>query len=351
MDDKDSKSEKKEIQIFVTEEDKHGSEITKMSDFFGMYVSDIVDDLNGSASLETVTNMPVADLGIINEVLAKAKAIQSGGVDLIPDYDSLPKKIRDGLADGTYKLGESRQNEGNVRAVIVDSEGTRVKDITFKQVHKDSHSVDATRSITEQLQMRQIYKKLEDIEELQNYQIEAMREQDIIVPFLSARDFVVRAQSTGVFSKQEELLEKATEKISDASNAVYIEIKRISDELVKLTTFPMLKQPNRIKPLIADVAQDLQIATKYVGVQMHILDYLGEKEGAAQTLETYQKAMENFFFEPINRSGLSTSDLIHNYIPDPHDSWLNLSEEIKPVVEKNFDEIENKDTYLISVED
>lgn len=39
------------------------------------------------------------------------------------------------------------------------------------------------RSIGNQLQMRQIYAKLSDIEEFQTYQIERDRDRDIIVPF------------------------------------------------------------------------------------------------------------------------------------------------------------------------
>lgn len=49
------------------------------------------------------------------------------------------------------------------------------------------------RSIGNQIQMRQIYEKLSEIQELQTYQIQRDRDRDIIVPFLDARDLVLEA--------------------------------------------------------------------------------------------------------------------------------------------------------------
>ena len=48
-------------------------------------------------------------------------------------------------------------------------------------------------SIANQIQMRQIYAKLSEIQEFQTYQIQRDRDRDIIVPFLDARDLVLEA--------------------------------------------------------------------------------------------------------------------------------------------------------------
>lgn len=61
------------------------------------------------------------------------------------------------------KIGESRQVDGNLRAVIVDEAGTRVKDVTLKEVQINPGTMEALRSITNQLQMRQIYAKHDTI--------------------------------------------------------------------------------------------------------------------------------------------------------------------------------------------
>lgn len=70
----------------------------------------------------------------------------------------------------------------------------RVKDITLKKVISNSGNVETVRSIGDQLQIRQIYAKLADIQEFQTYQLEKDRDRDIIVPFLDARSLVLEAE-------------------------------------------------------------------------------------------------------------------------------------------------------------
>ena len=63
----------------------------------------------------------------------------------------------------------------------------RVKDITLKRVISNPGNVETVRSIGNQMQMRQIYAKLADIQEFQTYQLEKDRDRDIIVPFLDGK--------------------------------------------------------------------------------------------------------------------------------------------------------------------
>ena len=55
--------------IFKTEEDKYGRDITAMSDFFDGYIQQMSLSIKEQSNLSVVTELPVADLGIINEVL------------------------------------------------------------------------------------------------------------------------------------------------------------------------------------------------------------------------------------------------------------------------------------------
>lgn len=70
------------VHILVTEEDKTGEDILTMSDFFGGYVQQLTD------------------------------AIRTNAVT-------------------TYKVGESKQIDGNLRAVIVDETGTEISMFRF----------------------------------------------------------------------------------------------------------------------------------------------------------------------------------------------------------------------------
>ncbi len=46
---------------------------------------------------------------------------------------------------------------------------------------------------------------------------------------------------------------------------------------------------------IGYLTRDLQLATKYVGVQMNVFDYLGDKASSNLALERYQHIMQDFF--------------------------------------------------------
>lgn len=57
-----------ELHILVTDADTNGYEISKMSDFMGLYAQQLTRSLADSPFVEVVSNIPVADLGIINDV-------------------------------------------------------------------------------------------------------------------------------------------------------------------------------------------------------------------------------------------------------------------------------------------
>lgn len=79
-----------ELHILVTDADTNGYEISKMSDFMGLYAQQLTRSLADSPFVEVVSNIPVADLGIINDVVQHAAVVARGNITLVPDFDSLP---------------------------------------------------------------------------------------------------------------------------------------------------------------------------------------------------------------------------------------------------------------------
>ena len=217
-----------ELHILVTSEDQIGSDITKMSNFFEEYVKQMTTSIQSNAVVDIVKDFPLVDIGVLGEVVQYAKAIVAGEYSLLPDFDHLPTDIREKLKKGIYTVGESRQVDGNLRAVILDEGGTRVKDITLKQVRNDPGALETSRSITMQLQMKQLAAKLDEIQELQSYQIDRDRDRDMVTPFLNARDFIFQAQNKSDLEEQKLLLQKASDQLTNATNAVYTDIKRSS---------------------------------------------------------------------------------------------------------------------------
>ena len=81
----------REVQILVTEEDRTGQDILAMSDFFGGYVHLLTESFGKNGVTTIVPTIPVADLGIIGEVIQRAEVVSQGTTQLLPDFEHLPK--------------------------------------------------------------------------------------------------------------------------------------------------------------------------------------------------------------------------------------------------------------------
>ena len=347
-------SGKQELRIFVTDVDRYGIDVTEMSNFFEFYIQQLTCELSKNTVVNVVENIPIADIGIINEVVRHAAVMMNGEYGYVPDFDSLPHGIKDKYDKGIYKIGESKQVDGNMRAVIMDENDVRVKDITLKQVKNNPDTMETIRNITNQAQMRQIFAKLNAIQELQSYQIDRDRDRDIVNPFLTARDYILRAQTGGTLEDKKENLKKATDELTKAINAIYTDVSTVSKHIAKLTSRPIFQQRKQIMMYIEFLTRDLQLATKYVGVQMHVFDYLGDKASSNLALEGYQHAMQDFFTKSINQKRPSAAALIHQYYPydqNNRDWWLKFSRGMEPFLQADLKSIEEKEIYLVSVED
>ena len=351
----------KPLVIFKTEEDRYGHDIAAMSDFFDGYVQQMSLSLREQSNLEIVSELTIADLEIINDVVHQANAIMKGDITLLPDFDNLPIDVKTKLKKGIYKVGNSKQVDGNLRAVILDENDVRIKDVTFKKVINNSGNIETARSIGNQLQMRQIYTKLADIQEIQTYQFEKDRDRDIIVPFLDARSLVLEAEAKEKEEDRNQLLKEADGKIRTALNAIYADIETTSKRFARRTSMPFLQLSNPINSYMGYLSSDMQIATKYVGVRMQLLEYMGETKTAKLVLQQYQNVMYDFLTKPVTKKGLSTAELMHNYFPYDKSNmncWHTFSKEMRPALESGIKSLElsmrgdyNNDVYVVSLED
>lgn len=351
----------KSLAIFKTDADKYGRDITVMSDFFDGCVQQMSLFLREQAEMEIVSDIPIADIGILNDVFHQANVIMQGNVTLLPDFDNLPADIKKKLRKGIYTVGDSKQVDGNLRAVILDENGVRVKDITLKKVINNLGNIETVRSIGNQIQMRQIYAKLADIQEFQTYQLEKDRDRDIIVPFLDARTLVVEAETKESAEERTQLLKEADGKIRTALNAIYADIETTSKRFAMRTSIPFLQFGSQLNSYMGYLTSDMQIATKYVGVRMQLLEYMGYTKTAKSVLQQYQHVIYDFLTKPITKKGLSTAELLHDYFPYDKSNmncWYSFFKEMKPTLESGIHALELSlegkycnDVYIISVED
>lgn len=68
-----------------------------MSGFFNDYVQQMSLSLKEQTNLEIVSEILIANIGIINDVVRQADIVVQGNITLLPDFDSLPAEIREKL--------------------------------------------------------------------------------------------------------------------------------------------------------------------------------------------------------------------------------------------------------------
>lgn len=344
----------KAINIFVTDADRHGSVIADMSNFFSGYIQQQTTALSTDAATELVASFPMADVAIIGDLIHHAEMITAGEYAFLPDFDNLPRAIKAKLKKGLYTIGKSKQVDGNWRPVILDENGVRVKDITLKRVLNDPGTLETSRNIANQMQMRQIYAKLTEIQEMQDYQIDIQRNQAIVVPFLNARTAILDAQSSTDPEDQKKHLEKAYDYLDSAINGLYADMRSVGDKLVKQTRWPIFQNRKQIQTFIGFMTTDLQLVAKFVGVHLQVCEYLGRPESAKNCLERYKHSMKAFCQTSANSRQQTLAELVHLYFPYSErnrDFWLEFSDSIIPALEKVPLLRESSELYLISVED
>lgn len=356
-----SSGNKKPLEIFKTEADITGRDITQMSNFFDGYIEQMSLALREESAIEVLSKIPISDLSIINEVVQKARILLKDNVTLVPDFDNLPLDVKKKLKRGLYTIGESKQVDGNMRAVIVDENRTRIKDITLKKVVSSPENLETARKIGDQIQMKQIYVKLAAIEEFQTYQIERDRDQQIIVPFLDARTFILRAANANSPDEQKTLLEQANGKITSALHSIYTDMDTSARMLAKKADSWLPDITGRMNDYMRFITSDLQIATKYIGVSMQVLEYIGDNYGAKNALLEYQQALYDFLEKPISKKGLSAALIMQGNFPYTSaniDQWYMLKKEIAPPLKTSIENIlsgtnsaERQEIYIVSMED
>ena len=153
--------------------------------------------------------------------------------------------------------------------------------------------------------------------------------------------------------RSEEFLKKAADKLLSAVNSVYTDLTTSTEHMLKLTRFPIFQRKDQIRGCIGFLSEDIQVATKFVGLRMQVLDYLGDTDGAQIEMSRYQRVMTDFFTEALPNRGYSSADLIHLNYPynaENRDCWYQLSEDLKPALEPKQDK-EKEHIYLVSVEE
>ncbi|SEM22744.1 hypothetical protein SAMN04487770_12945 [Butyrivibrio sp. ob235] len=346
-----------ELAILVTEEDRTGSDIMRMSDFYSIAMEDMSRELINTDGIITVRELPIADISTVNNAIRSVGVFSSPEFDLVPDFASLPEDIREQYKAGKLVLGESKQVSGNIRAVLVDAKTkTRIKDVTLKKVERTDVTAEISQNMLTQMQLRQISDKLDHMISEQEYLIDFSRNQAIVRPFLDARDNILMAQyQTSAVARRNYLL-KASGFLRTAINSVYVDMNTIENNLAKEAHKKWFQRINRksIDSNISRLASDTMVVTRYVGLQIQVFHHLKDSEGKRAVLEGYHANIERLFQNGVIDPNLSLALWIHEnieYTDDNRDCWYYLEEKMKPMLNKAYNKIESGEVYILTGDD
>lgn len=359
--------------LFTSDTDKRTNNIFEISNPFEVILPQLLAH-NLIPSINQIVNLQGVNLA--NALMEKNQihsAIfdDSTGKFYKPDFDNLSPDVKNKLKSGRYKLGDSKKVEGNLRAVIVDTQNsnTRVEDLTLKEVDERK---DNTSDLATQLQLKQIYELLLDIHSTQEYQVIWDRNNSILSSFFDSRMKVIEAQNETNYEKKFKLLEKASELMEKSISRIKSDMISNKNEVIK-----KINQPNYLYPSFERhsnfILEDIQLYTKIVGMQMYI-DFTLDKQGLAKERFLTYKSSVNELSEyniPINRGLVvnllkklpkikdleyiqkqefgSVLEIIHeNYRTSGAntDFWLNIDKEVKKMNNEQV-LLENSDQTLL----
>lgn len=280
--------------LFINETDIKSPDICKISSPFEQALPNIIKEslpFDISNLFDTKGN---ALINFSNKYLnPNTKILDSNNATLYEvDFDSLAPETKAKLQDGTYKIGESRKVEGNLRAVIVDTTDhkNRVEDLTLRKVTNNNEN-QVPSDLIAQAQLKQIYNLLLDIKESQDYQIRWDRNNSILAPFYSARIKVIEANNSKDFREKVKSLKEANTLFEESVSAIKSDIISNRDEIIKKTSQPIYRQAS-LQTHADFLLQDIEIMTKIVGMQIYIDLTLNNEEMAHDRLLSFEGSME-----------------------------------------------------------
>lgn len=94
-----------EVHILVTEEDKTGEDILAMSDFFDGYVQQLTEAIRTNAVTTYVPSIPIADIGIIGEVVQRVEVIKLPAIAVSGPFGAVKEQSSGLYAQKMVELG------------------------------------------------------------------------------------------------------------------------------------------------------------------------------------------------------------------------------------------------------
>lgn len=308
------------LNIFLKEEDKKGTDLLAMSDFFDVFIEKIEMEMSADTTWEVYFNVE----GLLGEI---ASAIKSG-VDitkmgmLVADYSHFSQEIIDGLNEGIYHVGQSKEVAGNLRPAIVDENEQLVKFFTLKKAINPSNVLSDISTLSMQISLQKISSQIEDIGLEVEGIVDFVRREKLSNKFIYARDKIMLA-ATADSDEQDSFLKEADTYLMEGLIDLYTDINARIEELAKQKgPFAKLK---RIDTLLSYINEDMQMIPRYVGLRVYLFNFREKIDDANRILEEYRYQLKELIEKRISDGKHTALELIHKNYPyngKDVDFWL-----------------------------
>ncbi len=274
------------------------------------------------------TSSGLCNLNIVSDIESIVSRINNK--EYVLDFDSLEPEIKKKLKKGIYKLGESRQVDGNLRAVLVDKAGQRVKDVTVKLSSNlgVSHFIGGA-VITYML--KQINENLVAIQMDLNYKILTDRAKTIKSPFEKILMDIYQIQNKRI----SDLDMMNYSQITDSLERLLFDVKTDLDTTTEYIINHHKKKFGKTK-MVAKyglfVAEDLFYFTFYSSILIRMYEFSHNQEKKRYIENYVDKEMKKLACQ--NENSWSILDILQEYYPyndKNRDCWYNLDKNIRIV--------------------
>ncbi len=340
------------LDIFTTEESQHSNDLLALNGLFDICMSRLYDDADQKSDYIETDASPVI-VNLLN--FFKGGIDYTNGNLLVADFDHMDSEILRKVKQGIYKIGESKQIDGNMRAVIVDDKNKIVKQITLKQ-YKDPSAVLGN------MQNIAVISMLQDIQETLNgisndilYLIRFTRRNALQTPFFNARNVILEAAFTKDEAKRIDYVEQALKYLREGLTSIYGDLNDNLEDLAKLHNQFSAKLED-IDKCLSYITEDIHLLPKYISVSVYLYNYLGSYQSIDHILADYQYNIRKMMEEGMDKKGHTAIQLIHmnySYTPDNIDYWLRSSRKIYGLLtsKTNYELSDSLNIYKVDMKD
>ena len=279
----------------------------------------------------------------------RGKEIRNADNALVADIDKLSKSILRKIKDGTYKIAESKQIDGNYRAAIVDGKGKIIKQLTLKQAPGDMVRAGDINTMAIQAALKEITQQLKVIDADVQYLITLTRRENFQTPYFDAVSDVREAKAAPNEEERNHAVQSAINHLKHGLNGLYGDL----DDCLKILQGRWI--PIASKRNLDRIAQDVVFIPHYVALLAYLYNYQGKHELARDVLSDYRKELNRFVNKSITSDGYTAAQLVHShfqYVEANKDFWIDGMKTIQAAVASiELIPAKSKSIYLVSAEE